>query len=97
LYHEDPKWSIRVSGAHRSRYLTMVPGQEVGTSADGFDAPFNLDASLQYNINSHFRVCLEGTNLTDQYESEFNHASRDLVYYYHYTGRQILLGARDQY
>jgi iron complex outermembrane receptor protein len=97
LYYEDAKWSARVSGAYRSRYLTMVPGQEVGTSADGFDATFNLDASIQYNITSHFRVSLEGANLTDQYESEFNDTSRDLVYYYHHTGRQILFGARYQY
>jgi TonB-dependent receptor len=97
LYYEDPTWSIRVSGAYRSRYLTQVPGAEVGTSADGFNATFNLDASLQYNISSHFRITLEGANLTDQYESEFNDTSRDLVYYYHHTGRQILLGARYQY
>jgi iron complex outermembrane recepter protein len=97
LYYEDSKWSIRVSGAYRSRYLTVVPGQEVGTSADGFDATFNLDASLQYNISSHFKVSLEGVNLTDQYENEFNDTSRNLVYYYHHTGREILLGARYQY
>ena len=59
LYYEDPKWSIRVSGAYRSRCLTQVRA-EVGTSADGFDATFDLDASLQYNITSHFRVSLEG-------------------------------------
>ena len=97
LYYEDPKWSFRVSGAYRSRYLTQVPGQEVGTSADGFDATFNLDASLQYNINSHFRLSLEGVNLTDQYENEFNDTARNLVYYYHHTGREVLFGARYQY
>jgi TonB-dependent receptor len=97
LYYEDKTWSVRVSGAYRSRYLTQVPGQEVGTSADGFDATFYLDASLQYNIDQHFRLTLEGANLTNQYENEFNDTSRDLIYYYHQTGRQILLGARYQY
>ena len=97
LYYEDKSWSARVSGAYRSRYLTQVPGAEVGTSADGFNGTFNLDASIQYNINSHFRVSLEGANLTDQYESEFNDTSKNLVYYYHHTGREILLGARYQY
>ncbi len=97
IYYEDPKWSIRVSGAYRSRYLTQIPGQEVGTDADGWNATFNLDASVQYNVTSHFRVTLEGVNLTDQYESEFDDTSRNLVYYYHHTGRQILLGARYQY
>ena len=65
--------------------------------ADGWNATFNLDASLQYNVTSHFRVTLEGVNLTDQYESEFDDTSRKLVYYYHHTGRQVLLGARYQY
>jgi TonB-dependent receptor len=97
IYYEDTKWSIRVSGAYRSRYLTAVPGTEVGTDADGFNATFNLDASLQYNVTRSFRVTLEGVNLTDQYENEFNDTSRNLVYYYHHTGRQILLGARYQY
>jgi TonB-dependent receptor len=97
LYYEDPKWSIRVSGAYRSRYLTQVPGQEVGTTADGFDATFNLDASLQYNISRHFRVTLEGVNLTDQYEKEFDDTSKDLMYYDHHTGRQVLAGVRYQY
>jgi iron complex outermembrane recepter protein len=97
LYYEDPKWSIRVSGAYRSRYLTQIPGQEVGTDADGWDATFNLDASVQYNVTRSFRVTLEGVNLTDQYEHEFDDTSRNLMYYYHHTGRQILLGARYQY
>ena len=97
VYYEDPKWSIRVSGAYRSRYLTQVPGQEVGTDADGWNSTFNLDASLQYNITSHFRVTLEGVNLTDQFESQFNDTSRNLVTYYHHTGRQVLAGVRYQY
>ena len=97
LYYEDTKWSVRVSGAYRSRYLTQIPGQEAGTDADGFDATFNLDASAQYNVTSHFRITLEGVNLTDQFENEFDDTSRNLPYYYHHTGRQILLGARYQY
>lgn len=97
LYYEDKRWSARISGAYRSRYLINVPGQEPGTDADGYDATFNLDASIQYNIDQHFRVTLEGVNLTNQYENEFDDTSRDLSYYYHQQGRQILLGARYQY
>jgi iron complex outermembrane recepter protein len=97
LYYEDPKWSVRVSGAYRSDYLIRVPGQETGTDADGYDATFNLDASLQYNLTKQFRLTLEGVNLTDQYENEFDDTSRDLVYYYHNQGREILFGVRYQY
>jgi iron complex outermembrane recepter protein len=97
LYYEDPKWSIRVSGAYRSAYLIRVPGQETGTDADGYDATFNLDASLQYNLTRQFRLTLEGVNLTDQYENEFDDTSRNLMYYYHNQGREILFGVRYQY
>ena len=97
LYYEDAKWSMRVSGAYRSAYLIRVPGQETGTDADGYDATFNLDASLQYNLTKQFRLTLEGVNLTDQYENEFDDTSRDLMYYYHNQGREILFGVRYQY
>lgn len=96
LYYEDRAWSVRVSGAYRSRYLTQVPGQEVGTDADGFDATFYLDASMQYNVNDHLRLTLEGINLTNQFENEFDDTTKDLSYYYHQTGREILFGARYQ-
>lgn len=97
LYYEDSKWSMRVSGAYRSRYLTQVPGAEVGTNADGFDATFNLDASMQYNITPHFRATLEGVNLTNQYENEFDDTGKNLPYYYHQQGREVLVGVRYQY
>jgi TonB-dependent receptor len=97
IYYEDEHWSARVSGAFRTPYLIRVPGQETGTDADGFDRTFNLDASVQYTVNSHLKLTIEGVNLTDQYESEFNDTVRDLPYYYHHTGREILFGARYQY
>jgi iron complex outermembrane receptor protein len=97
LYYEDDKWSARISGAYRSRYLMQVPGKETGTDADGFDQTFNLDASVQYTVNPHLKFTLEGINLTDQYENEFNDTSRDLSYYYHHTGREILAGVRYSY
>ena len=97
LYYEDDRLSARVSLAYRSRYLTRVPGQEVGTDADGFDETLNLDASVQYTLNKHFKLTLEGVNLTDQAENEFNDTQRDLSYYYHETGREVLFGARYQY
>jgi len=97
LYYEDEKWSARISGAFRSRYLAQVPGKETGTDSDGFDKTFNLDASVQYTVNPHLKFTLEGINLTDQYENEFDDTQRDLSYYYHHTGREILAGVRYSY
>jgi iron complex outermembrane receptor protein len=97
FFYEDDRWSARISGAYRSRYLVKVPGSEVGTDADGFDSTFNLDASVQYTINSHLKATVEGINLTDQYENEFTDTARDMSYYYHHTGREVLFGMRYQY
>jgi TonB-dependent receptor len=97
LYYEDAKWSVRASGAYRSRYLINVPGQNVGTDADGYDGTLYVDASIQYNLTKQFKLTLEGTNLTNQYENEFDDTTRNLVYYYHQQGRQILFGVRYEY
>jgi outer membrane receptor protein involved in Fe transport len=97
LYYEDDKWSVRLSGSYRTKYLTRVPGQETGTNADGFDATFNLDASAQYTVTPNLKLTLEGVNLTDQYENEFNDTVRDMPYYYHHTGAEMLFGVRYQY
>ena len=97
LYYEDHTWSVRLSGAYRSPYLISVPGSEPGTSADGWDGTFYLSASVEYNVNAHLRLMAQAENLTDQYESEFDGISRNLVYYYHHTGRDILVGFRYKY
>ena len=97
LYYEDDKWSIRVSEAYRSKYLSKVPGQEVGTNADGFGGTNNVDASIQYTLTSHLKFTLEGVNLTNQAEQEFDDTSRMLPYYVHKTGREFLAGARYQF
>jgi TonB-dependent receptor len=97
IYYEDSKWSARVSGVYRSKYLTKIPGQEVGTDADGVDSTFNLDTSIQYTLTSHVKLTLEGINLTNQYENWFNDTTKDLPTYYHQTGREILFGVRYKY
>ncbi|MGC1460470.1 MAG: TonB-dependent receptor [Steroidobacteraceae bacterium] len=96
LYYEDERWSFRVSEAYRSSYLTKIPGTEVGTDADGFLPTHNVDASLQYSVGAHLKLTLEGVNLTNQQELEFTDTHRQLPYYDHQTGREILLGARYQ-
>ncbi len=97
LYYEDDKWSVRVSEAYRSKYLTKIPGQEVGTNADGFASTTNVDASIQYTVTHHLKLTFEGVNLTNQAEQEFDDTSRLMPYYVHKTGREFLLGARYQF
>jgi TonB-dependent receptor len=96
LYYEDERLSARVSVAHRSKYLTRVPGQESGTDVDGTNGTLNVDASLQYTWNDHLKFTLEGINLTDEFQDQYND-SADRVSFYHHTGREFLVGFRYTY
>jgi TonB-dependent receptor len=93
VYYEDSRFSARVSVAYRDKYFTKVPGAEAGTTVDGTNATLNVDASLQYTVNRNFKLTLEGINLTDQYQDQYNNAS-NLVSVYHHTGRELLAGVR---
>jgi iron complex outermembrane recepter protein len=93
LYYEDQKFSARISVAYRSKYLTQVPGREVGTDVDGTDSTINVDASLQYTINKYLKLTFEAINITDQPENQYDD-SRDLLNTFHYTGREFLFGVR---
>jgi iron complex outermembrane receptor protein len=95
FYYEDDKWSARVSAAYRDRYYTKVPGAETasGTAYDGTNSTLNIDASLQYTVNRNFKLTLEGVNLTDEYQYQFN-GVENMTTTYHHTGREVLLGVR---
>jgi TonB-dependent receptor len=97
LYYEDDRWSARVSAAYRDDYLTRVPGSEAGTNADGTKETLNVDASLQFTIDKHFKLTLEGVNLTDEYQDQFNDSVADRSSFYHHTGREYIFGARYSY
>ncbi len=95
LYYEDKLISARVSAAYRSNYLTRVPGQQ-GTDIEGTNGTLNVDASVQVTLNDHFKLTLEGVNLTDEYQDQYVD-SRNLLNVYHHTGREFLLGVRYSY
>ena len=96
LYYEDDKLSARVSAAYRAKYLTKVPGAEAGTDVDGTNSTFNLDASAQYTWNKNLKFTLEGINLTDEFQDQYND-STNRVSFYHHTGREFLVGFRYTY
>jgi len=96
LYYEDERISTRISAAYRSKYLTRVPGQETGTDVDGTNSTFNLDASFQYTWNQHLKFTVEGINLTDEFQDQFNDSS-NRVSFYHHTGREFMVGFRYTY
>jgi iron complex outermembrane receptor protein len=100
LYYEDKKFSARVSGAYRSKFLTRVPGQNGSTTGplendvEGTNSTFNVDAALSYALTDNIRLTLEGINLTDEFRNQFIDSAADRPVTNTHTGRSVLFGAR---
>ncbi|MES3023253.1 MAG: TonB-dependent receptor [Pseudomonadota bacterium] len=92
LYYEDPKFSARVSAAHRSRYLFGVLGDVNGHDYTFVDGSTNLDFSMSYNISPKLRVSLEGSNLTDTPLRYGRDSVRDDTLLFAHSGRTLALG-----
>ncbi len=92
LYYENPRFSARVSLAHRSDYLLNVLGNVNGHDVTTVEASTNLDFSMSYNLDESLRVTLEGQNLTDQPLRYGRDTGRDDTLLYVHSGRLLLLG-----
>ena len=93
LYYENKRFSARVSGSYRDRYLQTVPGRNEN-NFEGKNETFNVDASMNFNVNDKLTLTLEGINLTDEYNDQFVDTVGDRASVYHHTGRQYFVGAR---
>jgi TonB-dependent receptor len=94
IYYEDDRFSARVSGAYRDKYLTAVPSGTSTNDVDGVRETFTVDASASYAINKRLKVTFEGLNLTDAFNDQYTDSRRDSVYVYSHTGRQYNFGLR---
>ena len=92
LYYEDPKFSARVSAAHRSSYLLAVLGDVLGHDNTTVDASTNIDFSLSYNLTPQLRVSVEGQNVTDEPLRYGRDTARNDTLLYVHSGRSFVLG-----
>jgi len=92
LYYETDVWGARLSTVYRSEYIT--DGDGVSTDADevGFHASTNVDFSAFYQVNENLKVTIEGINLTNVVEEQYNDTS-DRIYNVTTSGRTYYLGA----
>jgi TonB-dependent receptor len=95
LYYEDDKFSARISGSARDRYVQNVPGRN-GNNIEGKLETFNLDASASYQLTEQVQLTFEAINLTDEFNHQFvgDGLDRESTSVYHHTGRQYFVGAR---
>ena len=93
LFYDDGKFSARVSGSQRERFLTRVPGQN-NNDVEGKNKTLNVDMQVSYKITPNLDVTLEGVNLTNQANDQFISNQRNSVVVNHFTGREFVVGAR---
>ncbi|MBR0550901.1 TonB-dependent receptor [Stakelama marina] len=92
IYYDDGKFSIRISGAYRSGYLTSTSNNK--NIFDGYGSSFNLDAAIRYELTDQIELSLDGTNLTDDYRYRFVDDFARRNYEYNHFGRVIMAGVR---
>jgi len=92
LYYETDVWGARLSTVYRSEYIT--DGDGVSTDADevGFHASTNVDFSAFYQVTEKLKVTIEGINLTNVVEEQYNDTA-DRIYNVTTSGRTFYLGA----
>jgi len=93
LYYDDGRFTARASAAHRTTFLTRVPGQN-NNDVEGKNGTLNVDASISYRINKNVQIVLEGVNLTNEVNDQFISRARNSAVVYSVTGREYLFGVR---
>lgn len=93
LYYDDPKFSARISAAHRSSYILAVLGDINGHDYTRVNGSTNIDFSLSYNLTPNLRLSFEGQNLTDEALRYGRDSVRNDTLLYVHSGRSFVLGA----
>jgi iron complex outermembrane recepter protein len=88
LYYETPKWGARVSANYRSEY--PIDG-------GGFRATTYVDAAAFYQLTDRIRLTIDGVNLTDEREEQFNGAQAKRLWNTTSSGRTVFAGANIQF
>jgi iron complex outermembrane receptor protein len=97
LFYEDRRFSARVSGAYRGKYLRAVPIRTGLPDTAGSFSTFNLDATVGYALTDHLSLRVDALNLTDQPADYWNGQTRQAQTVYSHTGRQYYFGAQFKY
>ncbi len=72
LYYETKRWGIRGSMNYRSSYLRTAYDGKNAASKDGFDGTVYVDAAAFFNVTDRVRLTLDGINLTNETEVQYN-------------------------
>jgi TonB-dependent receptor len=88
LYYETEKWGLRVSSNYRSDYPI---------DQGGFRATTYVDAAAFYQLSDKVRLTLDGVNLTDEQELQYNGVQAKRLWNATSSGRTVFVGANLQF
>jgi iron complex outermembrane recepter protein len=97
IFYEDQRFSARVSAAYRDDYLQLVPIKNTLPDVRGSAETLNVDASMSFTIDEHFKINVDALNLTNQATDNWSGEQRRSQRVTSVTGRQFFVGAQYRY
>ncbi|MCR5874978.1 TonB-dependent receptor [Phenylobacterium sp. J426] len=88
LYYETSKWGVRVSSNYRSDYPI---------DQGGFRSTTYVDAAAFYQLTDKIRLTVDGINLTDEREIQYNGLQAKRLWNETSSGRTVFVGANVQF
>ena len=90
VYYEKGPFSGRVAYNYRGKYVTDYGGASSG-GANWADGRGQVDMSVSYQLNDHFRLTLEGVNLTREINS-FYRTNKGRLFSSYQDDRRLYFG-----
>ncbi len=88
VYYETSKWGVRVSSNYRSDYPI---------DQGGFRSTTYVDAAAFYQLTDKIRLTVDGVNLTDEREIQYNGLQAKRLWNETSSGRTVFVGANVQF
>jgi len=95
LYYETDTWGVRLSEAHRGKYITDSGSN--GNIGSGIEATDNIDFAGHYNLSDNLKVVVEGINLTNQPIIQYTDVSAKRLLVNTTSGRTFTFGVTYQF
>jgi iron complex outermembrane receptor protein len=93
LYYEDKKFSARVTGNYRSRYINTIPSGALDSDYIANSPSFYMDFQASYQLTPRLKVVAEGQNLTNEDSRQYIDSVRQDSLFALSSGRTFTIGA----
>jgi len=93
FYYEDHKFSARITGNYRSRYINTIPSGAADSDYIANSPTFYMDAQVSYQITPQIKVLAEAQNLTNEDSLQYIDSKRQDSLFALHSGRTFTIGA----